>query len=273
MAASLQASIPDDAFTCANCDAAAAGAYCAACGQKRARPGDLGVAHAWEHLADELLDVDGRIFRTLRVLFTQPGQLTVDFLAGRRLRYVHPLRLFLVISGLFFLFEAQAISPTRLVHSGPGAAARAALKAAAARGGDPYEVRLVRVDEQIHTVFKIAFIGTVVVNGLWFWILLRRSRRYLGEHMVTALHLSTVTMTVTTLAGWIARPLHAEAWIGGAITGGLTQIYVALALRRIYPGQRIACGIAIVTTVLIDYALLIGVSLVALRVLAGLSPI
>jgi len=272
MSGGSAASMPDDAFTCANCETATRGAYCSGCGQKRARPGDLGVAHAWEHLVDELLDVDGRIFRTLRVLFTQPGQLTVDYLAGRRLRYVHPLRLFLVVSGLFFLFEAQTISPTRLVHSTPGLGARAALQAAAAHGGDSYEVRLARVDERIHTVFKVAFIGTVIVNGLWFWILFRRSHPYLGEHMVTALHLSAVTMTATTLAGWLARPLHAEAWMGGAITA-LTQIYGGLAFRRIYPGQKVAGTIAIVTTILIDYALLIGVSLVALRLLAGLPPI
>jgi hypothetical protein len=51
---------------------------------------------------------DGRLAATIRVLFRQPGMLTREFLLGRRVRYVSPLRLYLLASLLYFLLAAAA---------------------------------------------------------------------------------------------------------------------------------------------------------------------
>ena len=47
--------------------------------------------------------LEGALWRTLRMLITQPGRLTREYLEGRRRRYVLPLRLYLTCSFLFFL--------------------------------------------------------------------------------------------------------------------------------------------------------------------------
>ncbi|NQT61394.1 MAG: DUF3667 domain-containing protein [Candidatus Marinimicrobia bacterium] len=52
---------------------------------------------------EELLDVDSRVLRTLRLLFTKPGFLTTEYVKGRRVRYLPPVRIYLVASVLFFL--------------------------------------------------------------------------------------------------------------------------------------------------------------------------
>jgi len=57
-------------------------------------------------LVKETFEVDGRAFRTVRTLFLQPGTLTAEFLAGRRRTYTPPLRLYIVVSVLFFVFAA-----------------------------------------------------------------------------------------------------------------------------------------------------------------------
>jgi hypothetical protein len=258
-----------DGFTCSNCDTTGLGEFCGHCGQKRSRPGDLSLAHAWHHLVDELLDVDSRIFRTLRVLFTQPGQLTLDYLAGRRARYVHPLRLFLVVSGIYFLAEAQTLSPSRVLHGSPGAEARAALRSQAAAGGESYQARLAQVDERMHLVFKVTFIATVAINGLVLWAIFRRARPYLAEHMVTALHLSALTMIVTAASSALARWFHGEAWMGGVVAT-LMQFYTARALQRVYPGHTRGLVAAVVTLVLVDVGVLVAASIITLRLASGL---
>lgn len=220
-------------------------------------------------MVDEVLDVDGRIFRTIRLLFTRPGQLTADFLSGRRARYVHPLRLFLVVSGLYFLAETQTLSPAGLLRGRPGQEAQAAVRAAAAAGGEPYEVRMARVEAHVRLVFKITFVGTVIVNGLWFWILFRTSRPYLAEHMITALHYSAVAMIVTMVGSWLARRLSNPVWLGGVV-GAIPPVYLAMSLNRVYPDRKSATLVAVVTVVLIDVAILVGVSMLALRRAAGL---
>jgi hypothetical protein len=90
-----------EATACPNCGAPLGGAYCAACGQKA---GSLNptLGRFLIELTQELLNVDGKIFLSLRLLLTRPGFLTIKHFAGRRVAYVSPLRLYLLFSVLFF---------------------------------------------------------------------------------------------------------------------------------------------------------------------------
>jgi hypothetical protein len=87
--------------TCLNCGAALTGAYCARCGQKAVNPDPTleGFIHETTH---ELVHWDGKIPATLKTLFLRPGILTVDFLEGRRARWLMPLRVYLICSLAFF---------------------------------------------------------------------------------------------------------------------------------------------------------------------------
>lgn len=55
----------------------------------------------WE-LLKEAFELDGRILRSLKLLFLHPGELTLEFSANRRASYVSPIRLYLFTSLLFF---------------------------------------------------------------------------------------------------------------------------------------------------------------------------
>ncbi|MFZ2509151.1 MAG: DUF4286 family protein [Steroidobacteraceae bacterium] len=91
--------------TCLNCGAAVTGRHCAECGQS----GDVHlltmheVSHDFVH---SVLHLDGRVWRTLRTLVLRPGELTREYVAGRREHYLPPFRLYLVISILFFALSA-----------------------------------------------------------------------------------------------------------------------------------------------------------------------
>jgi hypothetical protein len=47
--------------------------------------------------------LESKLFRTLWVLLRRPGLLTAEYMAGRRQRYLRPLRLYLALSLVFFL--------------------------------------------------------------------------------------------------------------------------------------------------------------------------
>ena len=86
---------------CLNCGASLAGEFCHACGQRAGRA-DLRFSELAGELAEELFNWDSRLWRTLVPLMLRPGFLTAEYMAGRRARYVPPLRLYLIISfGLF----------------------------------------------------------------------------------------------------------------------------------------------------------------------------
>ena len=52
---------------------------------------------------EDISHLDGRVWRTLIGLCLRPGQVTADYLQGRRAHYLPPLRLYLVVSFLVFL--------------------------------------------------------------------------------------------------------------------------------------------------------------------------
>ena len=48
--------------------------------------------------------LEGALWRTLVALLWHPGRLTVEYFAGRRARYIAPLRLYLTFSLILFAF-------------------------------------------------------------------------------------------------------------------------------------------------------------------------
>ena len=95
------AELPDHA-DCLNCGTELRGQYCGNCGQ-RARGRLISL---WELLQDafgDLFELDSRLWRTLIPLLVRPGQLTRDYLEGRRARYMPPFRMYLVLSLIFFV--------------------------------------------------------------------------------------------------------------------------------------------------------------------------
>ncbi len=127
--------------TCGNCGATLMGPYCFACGQhahESARSISVLFHDAW-HLVTH---IDGRFWQSLYILLLKPGKLTKEYFAERRARYLPPVRLYLVLSVLFFAIgfatphkrssapvagTPTAASPSTATHdAAPGAPTREA---------------------------------------------------------------------------------------------------------------------------------------------------
>ncbi len=86
---------------CRNCGAAAPGKFCPECGQET-RVALPTVRELMRDAAGHIVAFDSRLWRSLYSLLFRPGLLTVEYLHGRRKRYVRPARLFFVIAVLMF---------------------------------------------------------------------------------------------------------------------------------------------------------------------------
>lgn len=96
------------ASACENCGASLLGEYCHSCGQHAHNP-LKSVKHALEEVFESFWHVDGRIFRTLRDICI-PGRAAINYLSGKRARYLPPLRIFLILS-IFTFFLAHLAMP------------------------------------------------------------------------------------------------------------------------------------------------------------------
>jgi len=87
---------------CLNCGTRLKGQYCGRCGQ-RSRSRLISIWQLLREAFGDLLELDSRLWQTLVPLLRRPGQLTRDYLEGRRARYMPPFRTYLVLSVLFFV--------------------------------------------------------------------------------------------------------------------------------------------------------------------------
>jgi Protein of unknown function (DUF3667) len=111
--AGVAAQLAARAARCDNCGAPVSGRYCGACGQ-RVEPPVHSLWHFTKVASEDLTHADSRLWRTLTALLFKPGYLTREFSSGRRARYLPPVRLYLVLSVVFFLW-AHATKPSYLV--------------------------------------------------------------------------------------------------------------------------------------------------------------
>jgi hypothetical protein len=104
----------DNRSNCANCDAPLSGHYCSQCGQEAV----LHTASVREFLHEFIghyVALEGKLWGSLKRLIFQPGELTNEYMRGRRVRYVQPLRMYLTFSVLFFaLFKLTADGGTEV---------------------------------------------------------------------------------------------------------------------------------------------------------------
>jgi Protein of unknown function (DUF3667) len=100
---------------CENCGMLLSGKYCAQCGQP-AIDYRRSFRHVIVDVLDSFLNWDSKFIHTIGLLITRPWRLTNEFLAGRRVRYLHPARLYLLTSIVFFFaatywFKSIKIDP------------------------------------------------------------------------------------------------------------------------------------------------------------------
>jgi hypothetical protein len=96
-----EAILAHDTSHCLNCGSATAGNFCQQCGQETT----LHVPSAREFLHEfvgHYVALEGKLWKSLGLLLFRPGRLTREYIEGRRVRYVLPLRLYLTFSIIFF---------------------------------------------------------------------------------------------------------------------------------------------------------------------------
>lgn len=91
---------------CLNCGTEVPERYCTHCGQENAVPHES-FAHLVKHFVGDVVHYDSQFLVTLKYLLFRPGRLTKEYMAGKRVRYVNPIKLYIFISFVFFLVLAM----------------------------------------------------------------------------------------------------------------------------------------------------------------------
>src|SRR5436190_7361472 len=123
---------------CENCGALLTGRWCSQCGQA-AIDYRRSFRHVIVDVLDSFLNWDSKFFATIGLLIVKPWRLTNEFLSGKRVRYLHPLRLYLLASILFFFAVNYGAKGLRLEPGKNSEKNRTAIAAAVAEKRDEIE--------------------------------------------------------------------------------------------------------------------------------------
>jgi Protein of unknown function (DUF3667) len=270
------------------------GPYCSACGQhahESARSVAALFHDAW-HIATH---VDGRFWQTLYVMLFKPGKLTKEYFAERRARYLPPVRVYLVLSVLFFAFalvsphesRTAAVPGTTAILGTPGDSAAGKpkgflfnvtscdeVKTSIAWLQKPLQQSCIRNIENHGESVKHAFFANVPkmmfvfvpLMALAMLILYRWPPRYYVEHLVFFLHTHAaifLILLVQSLLSWIAAWLAWRAFGGWAIAiiSSYTVWYVYRAMRVYYEQGR---WLTLAKLIVVGFTYMIGFSITLL---------
>ena len=253
---------------CANCAEPLAGEFCSRCGQQAIdlhRP----FSDLFSDVVGDILNLDTRLVRTLHPLMLKPGQVAKDYIAGRRVSHVPPLKAYLIAALIFFslftVFPSEA--PVRVFVQGSaeeqaakserGSRTFFSLPPSVSYYNDWYQGAVARAMRQpeafAHAVYSNvprAFFFLLPLFAL-FLELLYRKQGYLVDHLVVALYYHAfvfLNFSLLFLASHVGPYLPAPLRIViGLILFGWLLAYLPMALRRVYGGSRLMTGAKLVS--------------------------
>jgi hypothetical protein len=99
---------------CLNCGTIIEGRFCHNCGQENLQMKES-FGHMMRHAISDYFHFDDQFFATLKPLLFKPGKLTVEYNTGHRVSYLHPVKMYIFISVIYFLLLFQSNNgPTKL---------------------------------------------------------------------------------------------------------------------------------------------------------------
>jgi hypothetical protein len=99
---------------CLNCQSEVVGRYCHHCGQQNLEPKET-VWHLVQHFFNDITHFDGKFFETVKYLLRKPGFLSREYMRGRRMTYLNPIRMYVFTSAIFFILLFSLSKPEVMV--------------------------------------------------------------------------------------------------------------------------------------------------------------
>ena len=227
---------------CLNCGAEVTGKFCSQCGQENVETKE-NFFHMVTHVIGDFFHFDSKFFRSLIPLFTKPGFLTKQYWEGKRMHYIHPLRLFffvtivmVIIANAYYKKFEQQIKKEKVVTTTESTEIRSKEEMEQdKRQANKIVTSVDKTFDYMAAYLKYISFFLLPVYALGFKLLYIRSKRFYVDHLIYTMHLQSFAYVIISLV--LLIPLFflpsARDWFGKVVV--ITSMaYLLFSLRYVY---------------------------------------
>jgi len=229
---------------CSNCNEHMLGQFCSHCGEKRVGRDKLTLKHFIGSSVRELTDIEhSKIWKTFYTLVLRPGFLTTEYFAGRKSRYLMPLKLCLIIFAaslfLYSIYKPVAVyNLETFIESDQTGTWVSMINELAEKKQIPQNVLIEKINDKWQVYVSWLQITNVIFFALLLQIAYIFSRLYFVEHLIFSLHFISFTF-LSTIILWPVylfvgvKPTTASLMVS-LLVFLVTLIYLFFAIRTFY---------------------------------------
>ena len=246
----------DQTQVCKSCGNTFSGSFCNVCGEKVLRAQDQSFKNFLHAFIKAITLADSPLLKSMWLVVSKPGFLTKEFTEGRRLKYLKPLSLFLILNLAYFFFpviqlfnaslKTQLLTPFghwygtiishKIVSMGIDLASFTLI----------YNLKTVGFAKLMVMVF-------VVIASLPLNFLYAKSKRYFTDHIDYTVELACFNLLINAILLTIVAPLGIGRLLNEYTLTGIficTNLYFLIRSGREYYADKKA-GVVIKSVVMI----------------------
>ncbi|MBV6479714.1 MAG: hypothetical protein HGGPFJEG_02506 [Ignavibacteria bacterium] len=261
---------------CASCGESLTGKYCQKCGEKKFDKSEFTVMNYAGQLLYNLTHFESKIWKSLYLLCFKPGEITINYLKGKRIFYVKPVQFFLLVNIFYFFvlnyvgYDVFTSSPDDYMNKDlMGSIFTALINNKVKSENLSFDEYTMDFYNHNYIQSKLLIILMIPMISLALYFLYPKSKKLFFEHMIYSTHyltfilfFITVFLNLIFLLAYLIKKLFFnedsgfifQNEFGMAVTAITASIYAYLSLKKVYGQSEL---LTIVKTILFMISLII----------------
>lgn len=199
---------------CLSCDNPFKGKFCNICGEKIIEDDERKLKYFLGNLINAFTFADSKFLKSFKALILNPGQISSDWVRGKRVGWMRPISMFFLINFIYFLIPLLQTFNTPYAYQVDHQRYSALAMDYAEKKADALKISLeelqVRYDAKSTNSAKLLIICFVIFSSFLLAITLWMKKMYYSDHLIFAMEWGSFNLLVNTILLGVLTMLVAQ---------------------------------------------------------------